>query len=91
MLVIRETSVNTTENCIFSESDWYEPYTNNLGKLFKTMLKEYGRCVSKVYVNTPDGGADQIGWVFEKRAKYEDTKETYLQETWVTHKQVKEL
>jgi hypothetical protein len=33
-----------------------------------------------------DGGkrAMPIGWVFEKRAKYTDCDEMYMQETWVT-------
>jgi hypothetical protein len=26
----------------------------------------------------------QVGWVFLKRDKYEDTGETFLHETWVT-------
>jgi hypothetical protein len=71
------------------ESGWYEPFTDNLGELFKSLRKEYGRCVSRVYQDTPDGTADPVGWVFQKRVKYWDANETYLQETWVTYRQVK--
>ena len=71
------------------ESGWYEPFTDDLGRLFKSLRREYGRCVSRVYQDTPDGTADPIGWVFQKRAKYTDSPETYLQEVWVMHKQVK--
>jgi len=71
----------------FGESDWYEPFTEDLGKLFKSLRKEYGRCVSKVYQDAPDRTADPIGWVFQKRVKYQDCNKTYLQEVWVTHRQ----
>jgi len=72
------------------ESGWYEPFTEDLGKLFKSLNKEYGRCVSKVYQDAPDGVADPVGWVFQKRVKQSDYKPSYLQETWVTYRQVKE-
>lgn len=44
-----------------------------------------GRCISKVYVDMPDGTARHVGWVFVKRERYEDDpKRTYLREAWVT-------
>lgn len=52
-------------------------------EVYKTALKEYGRCISKIYVDCKDGITKHIGWVFQKRAKYEDNNNTYLQETWV--------
>ena len=66
------------------DSGLYEPYTDNRKRLFLSLSREYGRCVSKVYVDNPDGSAKPIGWVFEKRMKYEDCNETYICETWVT-------
>jgi hypothetical protein len=89
MLQINETWINATENYCYGESGYYEPFTDNLGELFKSLRKEYGSCTSMVYQDTPDGTADPIGWVFEKRVKYEGANETYLQQTWVTYRQVK--
>jgi hypothetical protein len=90
LLQIKEVWVNGSADYLIGSSEWYEPFTDNLGKLFKSLRKEYGRCVSRVYQDAPDGTADPIGWVFEKNQRYTDTQEKYLQETWVTHRQVKE-
>ncbi len=51
--------------------------------LFRRLSREFGRCVSKVYV----GAGTPVGWVFEKKVQYEDAKDsndTYIMETWVT-------
>ena len=48
--------------------------------LFRRLSREFGRCSSKVYV----GEGTPVGWVFEKKALYDDTRETYIMETWVT-------
>lgn len=59
------------------------------GEIYRASLKEYGRCSSKVYVThvDPDNPGHEVampvGWVFEKREKYDDVNETYLRETWV--------
>lgn len=82
-MLIEEVWRNATENYICGESGLYEPYTDNLGELFRSLQKEYGKCVSKVYVDQGDKTI-AIGWVFEKRRKYDDCNDTYLQETWVT-------
>ena len=50
------------------------------GAIFRFCQKEYGRCVSGVYV----GEGDQVGWVFEKRMQYEDCNDTYIRQVWVT-------
>lgn len=47
--------------------------------LFRRLSREFGRCVSKVYV----GKGTPIGWVFEKKQPYAD-KGFFIQETWVT-------
>lgn len=65
------------------DSGLYEPYTEDIKRLFRSYMHEYGRCVSKVYIDTSEG-VKAIGWVFEKRMKYTDCNDTYLQETWVT-------
>ena len=69
-------------------SPYYEPFTDNLGQLFKSLRREYGRCTSRVYVDSPDGTADPIGWVFEKKQKYTDSPEFFKQAVWVTYRWV---
>ena len=89
MLQIKEDFVNRTEGYRYGDSGYYEPLTDGLGNLYKDLRGKYGRCIGNVYQDTPDGTPDKIGWVFLKRAKYTDSKETYLQETWITYKWVK--
>lgn len=62
-------------------SDLYEPSTDNTGKLFRSLQGEYGKCISKMYHDDYHGS---IGWVFEKRVKFTDCDEYYIQETWIT-------
>jgi len=82
-MLIKEEYINATENAEYGESEQYAPYTSNIGKLFKSLQKEFGRCISKVYIDNKEK-SNAIGWVFQKRTRYEDTREIYLQETWVT-------
>lgn len=85
---MKETFINQTKGYRFGDNDWYEPYTDNVGKLFRSLQKEYGRCVSKVYRDTKDKTIT-CGWVFEKRMKYEDARgndpdrDYYTREVWV--------
>jgi hypothetical protein len=91
-LQIQESFVNATKGTRFGDSDWYEPYTDDLGELYRSLRSEYGRCVSKVYVDTAGGEAKAIGWVFHKRMEYEDAhhcrpdERSYLREVWVTYR-----
>ena len=82
-LYVQESFVNATEGYRFGDSDVYETFTDDPGELYRTMQREYGRCISKIYVGRP-GGPIAVGWVFVKRNKYEDSDETYLREVWVT-------
>ena len=83
-LFVKETHVNRTEGYRLGDSGVYETFTDNTGRLFRSLQKEFGRCTGKCYIDMPDGSAKQIGWVFQKRQKYTDCNETYLAETWVT-------
>jgi hypothetical protein len=91
MLIIREFFVNDTENRSFGEGDWYEPYTDNLSELYRSLRSEYGRCIGKVYIDTPDGTPDAIGWIFCKRMVYEGARKPYqksdyyTRHVWVTY------
>lgn len=52
--------------------------------LYKSMQAEYGRCISKVYIDTDDPMRPKpIGWVFQRRMKYDFGDKTFLQETWI--------
>ena len=78
--------VNRDENCVFGDVGANYPYETHYattGEAFRGLQAEYGRCVSKVYVDTPEG-VKAIGWVFQKRTRYDDANETFLCETWVT-------
>jgi hypothetical protein len=66
------------------DSGYYEPFTDNKKRLFRALLKENGRCVSKVYVDGENGKAFAIGYVFQKKEKYTDCNEYFIRETWVT-------
>jgi hypothetical protein len=49
-MFIKETWINRTENCCCGDSGFYEPFTNNLGELFKFLQKEHGRCKGHIYI-----------------------------------------
>jgi len=83
-LFIQETFINATEESALGESEVYETDFETKGELFKFLQKEYGGCVSKVYINRLDGKSKEIGWVFQKNSKYEDTKQIFKREVWIT-------
>jgi hypothetical protein len=59
-------------------SEPYKAFTNNIGKLFRSLQREFGRCMSKVYIDAP-GGEVHIGWTFRKREN-----PFVWREVWVT-------
>ena len=83
MLWIKIDMVNATKGYCFSKDRPFETCHENLGDLYRAMVREYGRCTSKMYTDRGVKPAMCVGWVFVKRAKYNDANETYLQETWV--------
>jgi hypothetical protein len=92
-LYVEENWVDRTRNIRTGESGVYETRFAHVGDLFRFLRSEYGRCTSKMYVDTLELGPAPartktapkvIGWVFVKRDRYEDTGEPYLLETWVT-------
>ena len=77
---IKETWV-VDEKYISGESDWYEPYTDDSGDLFRSLRHEYGLCIGRMYRDY-NGQAIACGWVFRKRTRAEDGSVVVL-ETWV--------
>ena len=54
------------------------------GALYRFLQSEYGRCTSKLHIDT-QGGPKHIGWCFERRERYEDApQKTYVRQVWVT-------
>ena len=82
-MLIKEDYTNKSESYKIGDSGYYEPFTDNIGRLFLNYQREYGRCISKVYIDQGNESLP-IGWVFEKQVKYEDCNEFYLQHTWIT-------
>lgn len=68
------------------ESDWYETFADNVQQLFRSLQKGFGGCVSKIYQDTPMGDGTyreySLGWVFEKKVKYEDCNKYFIREVW---------
>lgn len=82
-LYVKENFVNASEGYSFGSTDPYEAWTGDRGRLYRSLVREYGRCTGKMYIDT-DFGSQAVGWVFVKRMKYDDCAETYLRETWVS-------
>ena len=83
MIHIKETYVDISENCISGESEVYETFTDSVGELFKHLQREFGRCISAIYIDRTDGSAKKVGWVFQKKRQYTDCNDRYMQETWI--------
>jgi hypothetical protein len=83
---IRETHINADENAGYLLGEpivTSDLFTDNTGELFRLSQEEYGRCVSRIYLDTGDG-VKACGWVFQKRREYEDDPtKTYIHEVWV--------
>ena len=54
------------------------------GRIFEFCRHEYGRYVSKVYIDRKNSDAVQTGWVFERKERFEDSPDQYVHEVWVT-------
>ena len=70
------THIDKAKGYILSE---YNIYLDREPGLFLRFSREFGRCVSKVYV----GDSKPVGWVFEK-ASGPNYFRSYVVETWVT-------
>lgn len=89
-LYVQETFVNRSTNTRFGATEimdsGFQP--SEIGKLYRDMRREHGRCVSKVCIERKDGTSIPVGWVFVKRMQYEgwrsgDPVRFYLCEVWV--------
>jgi hypothetical protein len=92
-IMVREQFVNLDSGSRFGDTGWQERFADDLGDLYRAARRAHGRCTSKVYRDGQDGQAVPVGWTFVKRVAYESSyrpnPETYLQEVWVTYKEVR--
>jgi hypothetical protein len=89
--IIREKYIDASQGYICGDNDikaedtiFHAEGKLNLSQLYAYGVKEFGRCISKVYLDDENGKPYQIGWVFQKRVTYSDSRETYLSEVWLT-------
>jgi len=77
--------VNEDRHYRFGDSEPFECDAETPGEVYKAMMSQYGRCISKMFVDSVDGKKSKhIGWVFEKRMKYDDSNDTFKCHTWVS-------
>lgn len=87
-LYVNETFINATKGWVIGVNEEVETSAESTGELFRSMRDEYGKCVSKLYIDTADGHPRQIGWVFESRQRYTDAhrgdrESSYIREVCV--------
>ena len=89
---VKETHVNRSENYVIFDDkiDIEDSEIETLNDLYKYGLEHYGKCTGKVYIDISDQKAMHIGYIFLKKDKYEDTKESFLRETWLSIEHYKE-
>ena len=84
-MYVLTTGINETRDCqIWKDrpTEGLDMSGDTLGKVFRYLQKEYGRCTSKMFVDLDDGSSKQVGWVFQKVTRYQDSKNTYEQTVW---------
>lgn len=88
MLQIKETYVDRDKNVMYGETGWYEPFTDDKSALYKSLRKEYGGTVHKVYRDelqiNGTMAAVHCGWTFSKKVRYDDCNKQYTRQVWVS-------
>lgn len=84
----------TNEDKGYRFSEWAEDVPDwwlnddgrpDMGRVYRELQAEYGRCTGSVYVDRAEGGPPiRVGWHFLSRQRYEDTREPYLRGAWVS-------
>ena len=98
-LFIETVSVNLTKGYRINDPEFVETRFDNKPDLYRSLIKEYGGHVRKMYTELGNNKRVQIGWIFTKRETYTDVKlprsirrlskreldeYTFLCETWVS-------
>jgi len=86
MIFVKEEYLNATEGYWCGDSGVQESRfeDDEVGKLFKSCQKEFGKCAGKVYVEKNGGRSAHVGWLFQKACRYTDTGQKYILEVWIT-------
>jgi hypothetical protein len=99
MIWVRETHEQVNNDSGEEGDEYYETYytgpieesmyeDDEIGAIFKMGQKEYGRCVSKIYIEDSKGRDRVVGWVFQKRMEYDRPQHNglkyYSRQVWVT-------
>lgn len=80
-LYVSETTVNRTTGSVIGVTE-ITPTDMNLSELYRAYWLQYGKS-QKMYVN--DITPKQVGWVFSKRAPYDDSPtEMFMREVWLS-------
>lgn len=82
-ILINESWADATKGYKLGDSGIYESRFDQPRALFVALQKEYGKCVSKMYVDVK-GVATPVGWVFQKEKQYDNSTDTFILETWVS-------
>jgi hypothetical protein len=88
MLYVEETHVDTKEDCRYWASEIEETDYESVGAIYRAMRSQYGRCVSKVYIDTMQNGVQATGWVFRGKVVNDENPYRepykYVREVWVS-------
>lgn len=90
---VTESFTDVEGNCHLGENimNIEDTCITNLKDLYRHGLKMFGRCVSKVHIDLPNGKRMHVGYVFMKREKYEDCDKHYTREVWLTIEHYNEI
>lgn len=94
-LFIEISAVNATKRYRMYDNIFEESICDNKKDLYKALLKEYGRCTGKMFIDDKNGNPVQIGWVFVPGNIFEDSKEqanetcSVLKEAYLAGKRAK--
>jgi hypothetical protein len=87
---MQTTLVNEDKHYQFGDDEPYpldKSVCPTVPEVYHWARREYGRCTGRVYSDSIVDGKGRnrpVGWVFVKRAKYDDCDEAFLQVAWVT-------
>lgn len=80
-LYIQATYTNETEGHAYHVTDIEETDLKSMTDLYKRLrANERGR-IQKMYIDTKDG-TFHVGYIVRRKAKYEDTQESYIEAVW---------
>ena len=83
-LWIQTATFNKTEGSAISVGNApVETEYKDKDALLTACEREFGKCTGKLYAYSK-GKRVTVGWTFERKQKYSDTRKPYTQETWVT-------